>query len=112
MSLRSANIRMVGKKELFDVPLFGEAMRRAGFIEVVHVKRQAGVQQQRHTLTVGGHRRNVLQARKFLGPRRTQVDALFVGVNERFLGPQARFATLSIENDAIAGFDAREQARQ
>jgi len=28
------NIRMVGKKELFDVPLFGEAMRRAGFIEV------------------------------------------------------------------------------
>ncbi len=28
------NIRMVGKKELFDVPIFGEAMRRAGFIEV------------------------------------------------------------------------------
>ena len=27
-------MRMVGKKELFDVPLFGPAMRRAGFIEV------------------------------------------------------------------------------
>jgi 1-acyl-sn-glycerol-3-phosphate acyltransferase len=27
-------MRMVGKKELFDVPLFGPAMRRAGFIAV------------------------------------------------------------------------------
>lgn len=29
-----AHMRMVGKKELFDLPLFGPAMRRAGFIEV------------------------------------------------------------------------------
>jgi 1-acyl-sn-glycerol-3-phosphate acyltransferase len=27
-------MRMVGKKELFDIPLFGPAMRRSGFIEV------------------------------------------------------------------------------
>lgn len=29
-----ANIRMVAKKELFDLPLFGRAIREAGFIEV------------------------------------------------------------------------------
>ncbi len=29
-----AQMRMVGKKELFDVPLFGPAMRRAGFVAV------------------------------------------------------------------------------
>ncbi len=29
-----AKMRMVGKKELFDVPLFGRAMQRAGFIAV------------------------------------------------------------------------------
>ncbi len=29
-----AEMRMVGKKELFNVPLFGRAMRRAGFIAV------------------------------------------------------------------------------
>lgn len=29
-----ANLRMVAKKELFDLPLFGRAIREAGFIEV------------------------------------------------------------------------------
>src|ERR1019366_817617 len=38
------NLRMVAKKELFDVPIFGRAMREAGFIEVDRSNRERAVQ--------------------------------------------------------------------
>ena len=37
------NIRMVAKKELFDIPVFGHAMREAGFIEVDRSNRSQAV---------------------------------------------------------------------
>ncbi len=41
-------LRMVSKKELFDIPLFGKAMRGAGFVEVDRGNRQKAVQSLRH----------------------------------------------------------------
>jgi 1-acyl-sn-glycerol-3-phosphate acyltransferase len=38
-----AQMRMVGKQELFDVPLFGRAMRRAGFIAVDRADHQRAI---------------------------------------------------------------------
>ena len=37
------NIRMVTKKELFDVPIFGPAMREAGFISIDRKNRQSAM---------------------------------------------------------------------
>ncbi len=52
------NIRMVAKKELFDVPVFGQAMRSAGFIEVDrgnHEKAIASLAEARQKLQGGTH---------------------------------------------------------
>lgn len=52
------NIRMVGKKELFDVPLFGPAMRSAGFIEVDrgdHARAVASMARAKDLLASGTH---------------------------------------------------------
>jgi 1-acyl-sn-glycerol-3-phosphate acyltransferase len=38
-----ANIRMVAKKELFGLPVFGQAMRSAGFIEIDRENRAAAI---------------------------------------------------------------------
>jgi 1-acyl-sn-glycerol-3-phosphate acyltransferase len=52
------NIRMVAKKELFDVPLFGRAMREAGFVEVDrrnHEKAIASLAEAKRHLAAGTH---------------------------------------------------------
>ncbi|MEO8800617.1 MAG: lysophospholipid acyltransferase family protein [Polyangiaceae bacterium] len=38
------NIRMITKKELFDVPIFGPAMREAGFISIDRANRQSAME--------------------------------------------------------------------
>ncbi len=43
-SLLGGNMRMVAKKELFDVPLLGRAMRESGFVEVDRSNRERAVE--------------------------------------------------------------------
>ncbi len=50
------NLRMIAKKELFDVPIFGNALRAAGFVEIDRGDRDAAIRnlQQAHALLESG----------------------------------------------------------
>lgn len=50
------NLRMIAKKELFDVPIFGNALRAAGFVEIDRSDRDAAIRnlQQAHELLESG----------------------------------------------------------
>jgi 1-acyl-sn-glycerol-3-phosphate acyltransferase len=53
-----ANLRMIAKKELFELPLFGRAMREAGFVEVDRKNRQraiASLETAKEHLAAGTH---------------------------------------------------------
>lgn len=53
----SRTLRMVGKRELFQIPVFGRAMRAAGFVEVDRADRQAAIDSLRRagdTIAEGG----------------------------------------------------------
>jgi 1-acyl-sn-glycerol-3-phosphate acyltransferase len=52
------NLRMIAKKELFHVPIFGDAMRAAGFVEIDRGDRNAAIrnlEQARALLSDGTH---------------------------------------------------------
>lgn len=50
------NLRMIAKKELFDVPIFGNALRAAGFVEIDRGDRDAAIRnlEQAHALLESG----------------------------------------------------------
>jgi len=43
-SVLGSSIRMIAKRELFDVPIFGRAMREAGFISIDRQNRSSAIQ--------------------------------------------------------------------
>lgn len=52
------NLRMIAKKELFGVPVFGNALRAAGFVEIDRGDRNAAIrnlEQARRLLDAGTH---------------------------------------------------------
>jgi 1-acyl-sn-glycerol-3-phosphate acyltransferase len=50
------NLRMIAKKELFDVPIFGNALKAAGFVEIDRGDRDAAIRnlEQAHALLESG----------------------------------------------------------